>query len=50
LTAIDDQDEWLDNGRILYGVGEAIWTVPADGSGSPRQLLAGALSPAVVRA
>jgi hypothetical protein len=48
--SIDDQVEWLDNRRILYGAGEAIWTVPADGSGSPRQLLAEALSPAVVRA
>ena len=47
--SVDDQAEWLDNEHVLYGQDGAIWTVPADGSGTPEQLLDGALSPAVVR-
>lgn len=46
---IDDQIEWLDDQNVLYRVDEEIWTVPADGSGSPRRYLAAADSPAVVR-
>jgi hypothetical protein len=46
--SVDDQAEWLDNERILYGHEGAIWTVPADGTGQPRQLLDAALSPAVL--
>lgn len=46
---LDDQIEWLDDDRVLYRSGEATWTVPADGSGSPRRWLAGADSAAVVR-
>jgi hypothetical protein len=41
--------EWLDDGRVLYAVDSAVWTVPADGTGRPRRFLAGAESPAVVR-
>jgi hypothetical protein len=48
--SVDDQAEWLDNEHVLYGVDDDVWVVPADGSGSPRRLLAGADSPAVVRA
>lgn len=48
--SVDDQAEWLDDERVLYGVENAIWVVPADGSGSPRRLLESADSPAVVRA
>jgi hypothetical protein len=47
--SVDDQVEWLDNQRILYGLSPDIWVVPADGSGSPRKFLSKALSPAVVR-
>jgi hypothetical protein len=48
--SIDDQVEWLDDRRILYGTREGdVWVVPADGSGSPATYLADALSPAVVR-
>jgi hypothetical protein len=48
--SIDDQVEWLDDGRILYGTREGdVWVVQADGRGSPRVYLTGALSPAVVR-
>jgi hypothetical protein len=45
----DDQLEWLDDDRVLYGNGEETWTVPADGSGTPARYLAAANSPAVVR-
>lgn len=47
--SVDDQLEWLDDGHVLYGEAGAIWTVPADGTGSPRRYLAHADSPAVVR-
>jgi len=46
---IDDQAEWLDDGRVLYGLDGHVWSVPADGSGRPRILLSDALSPAVQR-
>ena len=46
--SVDDQAEWLENGRILYGLDRDVWVVRADGSGSPRKLLSRALSPAVV--
>jgi hypothetical protein len=48
--SVDDQAEWLDDGRVLYGLENSVWVVPADGSGSPRRLLESADSPAVVRA
>jgi hypothetical protein len=47
--SIDDQVEWLDDKRVLYGVDSDTRVVPADGSGAPRTLLRKALSPAVVR-
>jgi hypothetical protein len=47
--SIDDQAEWLDNGRVLYGLDDQVWVVPSDGSGEPRPFLAQADSPAVVR-
>ncbi|MFB4316849.1 hypothetical protein [Actinomadura sp. 21ATH] len=52
-ASIDDQAIWLDGrsvayGRLRGGAGE-VWTVPADGSGAPRILLASAFSPAVIR-
>jgi hypothetical protein len=47
--SVDDQAEWLDDGRVLYGLDGAVWTARADGRGRPRRFLAGADSPAVVR-
>lgn len=55
--SVDDQVEWLDDATILYALpsgGKArpqmdVWAAAADGSGSPRLLLANAESPAVVR-
>jgi archaellum component FlaF (FlaF/FlaG flagellin family) len=46
--SVDDQVEWLDDGRILYGRDGAVWVVQADGSGEPRVFLPNALSPAVI--
>jgi hypothetical protein len=46
---IDDQVEWLDGTRVLYGVGEEVWVARADGSGAARRYLKAAASPAVVR-
>jgi hypothetical protein len=48
--SVDDQVEWLDNGRILYGLLGDIWVVRSDGRGRPRIFVSDALSPAVVRA
>ena len=47
--SVDDQAEWLDDDTVLYGLNAAVWSVPADGSGTPRRLIADALSPAVIR-
>jgi dipeptidyl aminopeptidase/acylaminoacyl peptidase len=47
--SVDDQVEWLDDSRILYGLAGDLWVVQADGGGRPRLYLEDALSPAVVR-
>jgi Tol biopolymer transport system component len=47
--SVDDQVEWLDDDRILYGLIQDVWVVRADGSGVPRIYIPNALSPAVVR-
>jgi hypothetical protein len=47
--SVDDQVEWLDDGHVLSHFGSDIWTVRADGSGSPQVYLKNADSPAVVR-
>ncbi len=51
--SVDDQAEWLDNDRVLYGlVDSAPWmsimVVSADGTGQPNVFAKGAASPAVV--
>lgn len=46
---IDDQVEWLDDERVLYGVGEEVWVARADGRGPARRFLKAAASPSVVR-
>ena len=46
--SVDDQVEWLDDRRVLYGLGSDVWVVPADGSGRASIFLRDALSPAVV--
>jgi dipeptidyl aminopeptidase/acylaminoacyl peptidase len=55
--SVDDQIEWLDDQRVLYGLPRSgtgpsasdVWTVPADGSGAPSVFVKDAWSPAVVR-
>jgi hypothetical protein len=55
--SVDDQVEWLDDNRLLYGLSRPgseattsdIWVVPADGTGSPAVFIPEASSPAVVR-
>ena len=56
--SIDDQPEWLDDARVLYGhleeagrpeTAENIWVADVDGDAPARVLVKGALSPAVVR-
>ena len=55
--SVDDQIEWLDNRRVVYGLprttaGTAssdIWAANADGIGRPTILIPDAESPAVVR-
>jgi hypothetical protein len=55
--SVDDQVEWLDDDRLLYGLcrpgSEAttsdVWVVPADGSGTAAVLIPEASSPAVIR-
>lgn len=55
--SVDDQIEWLDDEHVLYGLPRSgngpsasdVWTVPADGSGSPGLFIPDAWSPAVVR-
>jgi hypothetical protein len=51
--SVDDQATWLDDDTVAYGlptdgkVGSSdLWTVPADGTGTPRLLIRGASSPA----
>ncbi|MFI9383805.1 hypothetical protein [Kutzneria sp. NPDC052558] len=45
--SVDDQALWSDDHSVLYGLDNAVWAVPADGSGTPRRLAEDASSPAV---
>lgn len=47
--SVDDQVEWLDDERVLYGLDEQVWSVAVDGSGAPRRYARNADSPTVVR-
>lgn len=48
--SIDDQIEWLDDGRVLYGDASGdLWVLPADGSGEPVKFMSKAASPSVIR-
>ncbi|MFK0109564.1 TolB-like translocation protein [Streptomyces sp. NPDC091217] len=51
--SVDDQATWLDNRTVAYALPTSgnvkstdLWSVPADGTGKPRLLIAGASSPA----
>jgi hypothetical protein len=43
--SIDDQVEWLDDRTVVYGDGQDLWAVRADGRGSARRVLLRADSP-----
>ncbi|MGP8297008.1 TolB family protein [Streptomyces inhibens] len=47
---IDDQAVWRDDHTLVYSLpgnyGSDLWTVPADGTGTPRRLTTAALAPA----
>ena len=47
--SIDDQIEWIDGDRLVYGKAGSLWTVRSDGTGTPELFAANALSPAVIR-
>ncbi|MEU8465794.1 hypothetical protein [Streptomyces sp. NPDC029003] len=53
--SVDDQAAWLDDGTLAYALPGAdgragdIWTVPADGTGTPRLTVPNASSPAALR-
>ncbi|MBP2337662.1 hypothetical protein JOF41_003840 [Saccharothrix coeruleofusca] len=49
--SVDDQPAWWDDSAVVYGVQRGdgtndVWTVPADGTGTPRVLVPEANSPA----
>ena len=52
---VDDQVEWLDDQTLLYGMPSAtvgdstVWSIPIDGSSTPRVFIEHAWSPSVVR-
>lgn len=50
---IDDQAIWRDGRTLVYSLpgdyGSDLWTVPADGTGTPHRLLSAALAPAFSR-
>lgn len=53
LRSVDDQAAWLDSHTVAYGIvrkgGHAdVWSVPADGSGTPVVLIPDAESPAAL--
>ncbi len=47
--SIDDQPEWLDDDTVVYSDDRSVYAVPADGSGRPHRLVAGASSPVALR-
>ncbi|MGW4896676.1 TolB-like translocation protein [Kitasatospora sp. NPDC004240] len=51
--SFDDQALWVDDHTVAYSLpsddGSDLWSVPADGTGTPTVLVAAALAPAVIR-
>jgi hypothetical protein len=50
LRPIDDQVEWLDDATLVYSDGLDVFTVSADGRGTPRLVLRNAASPVALMA
>jgi hypothetical protein len=54
-ATVDDQGAWIDDRTIMYGKLDesdgtiAIWSVPADGTGTPTMIIPDAESPSAVR-
>ncbi|WP_377271202.1 TolB family protein [Peterkaempfera sp. SMS 1(5)a] len=50
--SVDDQAVWSDDSTLVYALpgdyGADLWTVPANGGGTPEKLLGGALAPAYI--
>lgn len=46
--SVDDQAAWLDGNTVMYGKAGDVWSVPADGSGSPKRLISAASSPVAI--
>ena len=51
--SVDDQAAWIDEHDVAYGIPRGagasdVWTVPADGTGTPRILIPDAASPAAL--
>ncbi|RJL21776.1 hypothetical protein D5H75_36810 [Bailinhaonella thermotolerans] len=46
--SVDDQLAWLDDRTVAYERAGSVWSLPADGSGTPRRLIGGASSPQVL--
>ncbi|MFJ5546367.1 hypothetical protein [Streptomyces sp. NPDC093225] len=47
--SVDDQAAWTGPDTVAYAYGGAVWTVRADGTGTPRRLAAGTTSPVIPR-
>ncbi|MEV6328081.1 hypothetical protein [Streptomyces sp. NPDC051909] len=47
--SVDDQAAWTGPGTVSYAYDGAVWSVPADGTGTPREVAPGATSPVVPR-
>ncbi|MCP2322603.1 hypothetical protein HDA40_001110 [Hamadaea flava] len=47
---VDDQAVWLDPATVAYARGGRIFAVPADGTGTPHELISGGTSPVRLRA
>jgi dipeptidyl aminopeptidase/acylaminoacyl peptidase len=50
--SVDDQVDWLDSRTVAYGLsgdfGSDLWSVPADGTGTPQKIIDAAASPVVL--
>lgn len=45
---VDDQASWLDGDTVAYAIGGDVWSVSADGTGTPKVIAPDASSPVIV--